>query len=269
MSISYPLPDPIEGSPRGTIEQLRRENAALRETIRKLRSFRVLAYRDPLTGLRNRRFFDERLAEEISRANRAQGSTFSLILIDLNDFKMVNDIYGHLVGDDTLKRVARFIAENLRQHEVLCRIGGDEFVILLPNAGSHGCSTVISRLRARLEHDNVERTIRIGLSIGYACWPDHATTVEGLLSAADASMYADKARQKGPIDPAVLLREIDVPAEESVDAPAEAVASDANVDIAVSTTTVAPEEPVPDEPVATHDPSATDLATANGSGAVE
>src|SRR5882672_10125502 len=114
------------------VVRLTRQVAVLRKEVSRLHVYRAMAYRDPLTGLWNRRYFEERLKEEASRSERAGSSRkFSVLVVDINDFKGVNDTHGHQMGDRLLKWVGVFLTDHLRTHDVPCRTGGDEFTVLL------------------------------------------------------------------------------------------------------------------------------------------
>lgn len=179
------------------LTRLARQNANLRREISRLQVYRTMAYRDPLTGLWNRRYFDERLKEEFSRSRRAGAERrFSVLLIDLNGFKAINDVHGHQAGDSLLKWVGDFLVGHLRTHDVPCRTGGDEFMVLLPDLSASDCRPVIARLRERLAKINDTLSIPVSLSIGAASWPEVSESTEKLLAVADAAMYADKRRQK-------------------------------------------------------------------------
>jgi diguanylate cyclase (GGDEF)-like protein len=179
------------------IARLTRENAALKRELSRLQVYRAMAYRDPLTALWNRRFFEERLNEELSRSQRAGSSRrFSVMVLDLNDFKATNDKYGHPVGDAVLKDVGEFLVTHLRHHDVACRTGGDEFSVLVPDLSGEDCGHLIDRLRGGLDAANATRQIPISLSMGTASWPEAGDTVEALLTRADEAMYADKHRQR-------------------------------------------------------------------------
>jgi diguanylate cyclase (GGDEF)-like protein len=179
------------------VMRLERQNARLRRDVARLRVYRDMAYRDPLTELWNRRYFDERLTEEISRAERAgSGRSFSIAIVDLNGFKAINDRYGHLVGDELLKWVGEFLVRHLRTHDIACRAGGDEFMLLLPDLSAADAGQVIARLRQQLIHANQDRLIPISLSIGTASWPEISESRDQLIATADAAMYADKHAQK-------------------------------------------------------------------------
>jgi len=179
------------------LAKLSKENAALKRELARLEVFRARAYRDPLTGLWNRRYFEERLNEELSRSQRAGLSRkFSVMVLDLNDFKSTNDRHGHLVGDTVLKAVGAFLNTHFRHHDVACRTGGDEFSVLLPDLQQEDCEHLLARLRRALEAANASRRIPIALSIGTASWPQAGDTIEALMTRADEAMYADKHRQR-------------------------------------------------------------------------
>jgi diguanylate cyclase (GGDEF)-like protein len=191
------------------LAKLTKENAALKREVARLEVYRAMAYRDPLTGLWNRRFFEERLSEELSRSQRAGLSRrFSVMVLDLNDFKATNDRHGHLVGDSVLKAVGEFLVTHLRQHDVACRTGGDEFSVLLPDLPAEDCGHLVSRLRRALDTVNGARRIPIALSIGTASWPQAGGTMDALLAGADAAMYADKHRQRNKRVPTAGRREV-------------------------------------------------------------
>jgi len=178
------------------IVRLSRQNAVLRKELSKLQVYRAMAYRDPLTGLWNRRFFEERLKEEASRSERAgSGRRFSVLVVDINDFKLINDEHGHPTGDAMLKWVGEFLSTHLRTHDVPCRTGGDEFSVLLPDMAADACVRLVTRLREQLVAANKGRDIPVLLSLGTASWPEVASAGE-LVRHADEAMYDDKRRQK-------------------------------------------------------------------------
>jgi diguanylate cyclase (GGDEF)-like protein len=180
------------------IARLVRQNATLKREIAKLQVFRSMAYRDPLTGLWNRRFFEERLREEFSRSRRAGADRrFSVAVVDINGFKEINDDHGHQAGDAMLKWVGEFLSTHLRTHDVPCRTGGDEFMVLLPDLSAADCQQVIARLRQKLAETNEGRAIPVSLSIGAASYPEISESCEKMIDAADAVMYEDKRAQKG------------------------------------------------------------------------
>jgi diguanylate cyclase (GGDEF)-like protein len=185
--------------------RLSRQNALLRKEVARLQVFRSMAYRDPLTGLWNRRYFEERLKEEFSRSQRAGSSRrFSVLVVDINDFKATNDRHGHPMGDIILKWVGDFLITHLRTHDVPCRTGGDEFAVLLPDVSAEDCARLVARLREQLGVANAGRDITVGLSLGTASWPDVGSSCEDIISFADEAMYADKRLQKEQAGPAAI-----------------------------------------------------------------
>ncbi len=186
---------------RTEVVRLESENALLRDQLEELKRFRVLAMRDPLTRLRNRRCFQERMAEEIDRARRRDNYQFAVLLVDIDDFKLVNDTHGHPVGDRVLVWLAGILQNAVRDHDVCCRLGGDEFAVLLPYAGADEALAVAVRLQdsvaAKSELLGVGVGVGVSVSVGGACYPTDAEDPEVLLALADAGMYAHK-RDKGP-----------------------------------------------------------------------
>lgn len=155
-----------------------------------------LAMTDPLTGLYNRRFLDARLEEEISRSQR-QGKPFSLILADLDNFKLYNDICGHIAGDRALCRVATVMNSVSREMDVAIRYGGEEFCLILPITGKKEAFFAAERLRQAIEAAVFpgETNLPLGrmtISAGIATYPDDGTSMHALLSAADLALYRAK-----------------------------------------------------------------------------
>lgn len=153
---------------------------------------REQAIRDPLTGLYNRRFLDEVLRRELARAQR-YGHPLSLILIDIDNFKELNDRYGHLVGDEALKRVARALRENIRRVDYIFRWGGDEFCVILPETNGPGAKEVVRRFQEPFGILAEEPVIR--LTLGYASWDprkEPTPSVEDLFRRADQLLYEMK-----------------------------------------------------------------------------
>ena len=149
------------------------------------------AITDALTGLYNHRHFHERLDEEIARSLRS-GRPFSLIMLDLDFFKLYNDTYGHLAGDQILKQVAQCIRSSIRGMDVAFRYGGEEFVVLLPETEAEQAREVAERIRKRIESEMKARGSRLTVSLGVASWPDSGVTKESLIQAADAALYEAK-----------------------------------------------------------------------------
>lgn len=166
------------------------ENARLNEEIK------LVGLRDPLTGINNRRFFDQRIEEEFSKAVRS-GSALSCLFIDLDYFKRINDTHGHQVGDSVLKQVAQILNHSLRQGDVLARYGGEEFVVLLSDADSHVALEIAERMRQQVASTAFEgvanKTLAVTLSVGISSVvPGQSLTVKQLLQKADQAVYAAK-----------------------------------------------------------------------------
>ncbi len=178
------------------IEQLRRENDALK---REVATLRTLSFEDPLTRLHNRRYFDQRLVAEVDRADR-HGDPVSIVIVDVDDFKTANDTFGHEVGDRLLRWVARFLQAQVREHDVVCRTGGDEFAIILPRADAEGADQTLRRLRVALRQSAVDLgSYRVSLSLGAATWHDTYADLAAFVADADVAMYRDKVAKQARI----------------------------------------------------------------------
>ncbi len=176
----------------GTIGAVALDNVAL------LTQTQELATRDPLTGLFNRRTFAERLQAEIETARR-YGRSLAYAMIDVDDFKAINDTRGHVGGDAVLRELARILQVNSRPQDVVARYAGDEFVVLLVDVETSLARTLIERLLCAMR----ERELRC--SLGVALLPANATDAEELMAAADRALYATKARGKNSFSFAGLL----------------------------------------------------------------
>ena len=166
----------------------------LRHRLARLLSVLARAARnDPLTGILNRGGFEERFAQEVSRARRRSDS-LTLLIADIDHFKQINDRFGHTVGDQILQRVAEVLKESTRTSDVVARLGGEEFGVLLPEATREAGIDIAERIRhdmARIappEHGPVPLTV----SIGVATFPDDGDCGESLFQVADAAVYAAK-----------------------------------------------------------------------------
>ena len=150
---------------------------------------------DPLTGLHNRRYFNEMLEYEVGRSER-HNHEFTVLMLDLDDFKDVNDTYGHPCGDNTLKRVAQTLQVVMRKGDLATRIGGDEFAILLTETGREGAMVVAEKLRTELREISFEssdgKTFHITTSIGLITFPGDAQNVSDLMTGVDIGLYRAK-----------------------------------------------------------------------------
>ena len=165
-----------------------------------------LTITDDLTKLFNSRYLNLYIGREIKRCKR-HGIPLSVIFLDLDGFKGVNDQYGHLAGSRTLAEVGIILAEAVRESDILARYGGDEFVVVLPETPPSGALVIAERIRRSIEgHCFLEDqglAARISASFGIASYPDHALTPEGLIQKADQAMYRVKEREKNGIEVAV------------------------------------------------------------------
>jgi len=153
-----------------------------------------MANTDPITGLYNNRFLYNILGHELKRAKR-YGLPLSIIFIDLNNFKNVNDMMGHLFGDVVLRRVSEKLLESVRETDVLARYGGDEFVVLMPQTDSSGSMIISKRLQEVIYNLELPGGSRIGLSFGVAGYPEDGDNADQLLNIADTRMYEHKSLQ--------------------------------------------------------------------------
>ncbi len=150
---------------------------------------------DELTGLLNRRALEERLGAELARSSRHALET-AILLFDLDNFKLVNDSGGHAAGDELLRGMARLLKEQSRQPDVVGRLGGDEFLVLLPMTSPREAMVLVGRLQASLPTlAPLGQGHAVTVSMGIAAAPRHGTTVSSLMAAADAAMY--KAKRSG------------------------------------------------------------------------
>lgn len=179
-------------------QRLVRENRRLlAELKRKNEELRELSITDALTGLANRRYFEEIMAGEEARAQR-YGHPLTLVMVDINNLKYVNDHFSHAKGDMIIKETAKLLRNACRASDVVARYGGDEFVILLPETIEDGASGLASRIREAERQWNLSNTnpnLTLSLAIGYASTEKGATLLEAL-SQADANMYEDKDRRR-------------------------------------------------------------------------
>jgi diguanylate cyclase (GGDEF)-like protein len=146
---------------------------------------------DGLTGIKTRRFFWEALSAEWKRASRS-GRPFSVVLIDLDKFKEVNDTMGHFEGDLVLARLGRLLEQKSRQSNVVARYGGDEFIVLMPETGPEQATVLAERLRLWIEGDPMLSEHKITGSFGVASFPTHGFSIEDIIRVADAGMYVSK-----------------------------------------------------------------------------
>jgi diguanylate cyclase (GGDEF)-like protein len=173
-------------------------NQELQDNLEKIGRLQAIlaeqAVRDPLTGLYNRRYLDETLPREFARAE-LEGFALTVAMVDVDFFKRINDNWGHLVGDGVLKALADRLRESAREGDIICRYGGEEFLLLLPYIARESAFERAERLRLDFAHSALVcagATIQATLSIGLANYPDHAQTPDALIEQADAALYRAK-----------------------------------------------------------------------------
>jgi diguanylate cyclase (GGDEF)-like protein len=181
-----------------SVERQLREAAARRERRRVERRIAHLAYHDALTDLPNRVLLHDRLAQAIRVAHREDAS-LALLLLDLNGFKQINDTLGHHAGDLVLQSVAARIRSTLRDADTVARLGGDEFAVVLPLTDVDGALLTAEKVVHEIERPCVveHHPLTVRVSLGIACFPEHAASAEALLQKADVAMYVAKTDRTG------------------------------------------------------------------------
>ncbi|MFI5103518.1 MAG: diguanylate cyclase [Terriglobales bacterium] len=167
-----------------------------------------LAYVDGLTGIHNRRFFEMRIVEELERAARFQGR-MSVIMADIDNFKRLNDEFGHLLGDEVLRSVSTLLKQQLRKVDLVCRYGGEEFAIVVPETTGENAMRVADKLRRQIANHHFPGVPRpVTISCGVADYPTHGITRDEVVAAADAAMYVAKQEGRNRIAAASTKKEL-------------------------------------------------------------
>ncbi|HSO94066.1 MAG TPA: diguanylate cyclase [Candidatus Dormibacteraeota bacterium] len=190
-------PDAFTAADLGLMAAVGSQLAACVEVAQLHHTLKREATHDPLTRLSNRRLFLDRIAKEIARANAAQ-EAFSVVFLDVDDLKVVNDTYGHLAGDALLREVANALTDAVRGEDVVARYGGDEFVVLLPGTPRAAATVVAQRITEGIARHRFlagRQLLQIpGVSLGVATFPEDGGTADDLLAVADITLYEQKRR---------------------------------------------------------------------------
>ena len=193
---------PEGGADRVVLELFASQAVTAIRLARAHETTRLGSIRDPLTGVANHGHFQETLYREISRHERRR-EKLSLLLVDLDDFKKVNDRFGHPVGDAVLKGVVARLLAAVREMDTVARYGGEEFGVILPETDAANAQRVAERLRAAVAASPVDAglagPLEVTASIGLAVYPDDATTKAGLVDGADKALYAAKRTGKNRV----------------------------------------------------------------------
>ncbi|MDR5683483.1 MAG: sensor domain-containing diguanylate cyclase [Armatimonadota bacterium] len=191
LSVASTEPEAFPDEMRGMLDAYATLAAAAVQRADRDAELERMALTDSLTGLANHRALHQMLQRELAQAARYTYPV-ALLLLDLDGFKQVNDLFGHMYGDEVLRQVARMMTEVSRGMDLPARLGGEEFVLVLPRAPKLAALQVAERLRRRIEDAAREAEMRLSASVGVAVFPDDASTPDALLRAADEAMYRAK-----------------------------------------------------------------------------
>jgi diguanylate cyclase (GGDEF)-like protein len=202
---------------RRLLEQVGDQAAAVINNSIVFEQTQVDSLTDPLTALPNRRSLFAHLSRELARAERLQNEV-AVIVMDIDDFKAINDTYGHQVGDHALREVAAALQISLRPYDLCVRYAGDEFVVVLSDCSRESAEAKRRELQQRVSEVQIEmlpgRTLQLGASAGTSVFPQDGSSAEAILADADLWMYRDKALRRAALAPAPLA-----PAPVQPDAP--------------------------------------------------
>jgi diguanylate cyclase (GGDEF)-like protein len=194
-------------------DELMQRNRLLEAEVARLQVYKDYAYTDVLTEIPNRRFYYERLTQEVARTRR-NDHDLTIALVDLDHFKELNDRSGHRAGDQVLKFFAQFLRANLRQEDVVCRMGGDEFALLLPDTAVESAKVLLERVRQKL--DRIELSIdgrmrcELSFSCGLASYESGLLT-EDLIEEADHSLLTAKSKGRNRVISRMMIQSEAIP----------------------------------------------------------
>jgi diguanylate cyclase (GGDEF)-like protein len=193
---------------RRLISQLEATNRELETNLRLQKTLRVQAVRDPLTRLFNRRYLEETFERELRRAERRR-KPLGVIMLDLDHFKAFNDTFGHAAGDALLRIFGQFLVSRSRREDVACRYGGEEFVLIFPDAPLDTTIRRAGQLREEAKSLQVQHhghpLGNVTISVGIAAYPEHGSTTATLLRAADEALYRAKTEGRDRVEAAQRL----------------------------------------------------------------
>jgi diguanylate cyclase (GGDEF)-like protein len=196
---------------KNTEIELNRANKELGARIEEIQilqnQLREESIRDPLTGLYNRRYLEDALEREFARAQREKYQV-GIIMLDIDHFKKVNDSYGHIVGDVVLQKLAKVLMTSFRLEDIICRFGGEEFLIVMPATSAITAIERVEDFRKVLEKtviDGIGNPIQITVSAGVAVFPDNGSTMDDMIHTADQAMYKAKAAGRNQVVAVTVL----------------------------------------------------------------
>ncbi len=212
-AVSYCLPLQIQGEILGVLHVQSAQKEKLDESKRQLAynvveqtglalsnlklraALREQSIRDPLTGLYNRRYMQEAIQQQLSRVTRHL-HPLGIIMIDIDNFKHFNDLYGHIVGDLLLRELGQFLQSHIRAEDIACRYGGEEFILIMPEVFLEAAQSRAEQMRREVKELRVQDAgqsyVGITLSFGVAIYPIHGQSIDAVLRAADAALYRGK-----------------------------------------------------------------------------
>jgi len=153
------------------------------------------AIQDPLTGLYNRRYMEEALKQEFARSRR-ENQPFTIVMLDMDNLKLLNDLHGHTAGDQALKKLGSLLKNMTRGEDIVCRYGGDEFLVILHNTNEKDALNRVREWEASAAGKNLGDKLDIHFSTGFATYPVHGNSIEEIIRVADTALYESKARRK-------------------------------------------------------------------------
>ena len=180
---------------RANLETLVKRAGLELMNLRLKENLTTLSIKDPLTGLYNRRYLEDVTGKELKRSERT-GKNFGFIMLDIDNFKDINDQYGHIVGDDVLVKISDIISNTIRNQDVACRYGGEEFAVLLPETGEEGALLCAEKIRENIQRIEINANSNIKLHIRISCgistYPENGRNIPDIINNADTALYTAK-----------------------------------------------------------------------------